>query len=78
MKNATCTVGTPEYALMRQAITQLGKRIEVPTGGGGFLTDSNTLDMQCGWEKFMNGLGDMRANQNLIYGLGLISQMNIF
>ena len=78
MKNATCTVGTPEYALMRQAITQLGKRIEVPTGGDGFLTDSNTLDMQCGWEKFMNGLGDMRANQNLIYGLGLISQMNIF
>lgn len=78
MKNATCTVGTPEYALMRQAITQLGKRIEVPTGGGGFITDSNVLDMQCGWEKFMNGLGDMRAHQNLIYGLGLISQMNIF
>lgn len=78
MKNATCTVGTPEYALMRQAITQLGKMIGVPTGGGGFITDSNTLDMQCGWEKFMNGLGDIRANQNLVYGLGLISQMNIF
>lgn len=78
MKNATCTVGTPEYALMRQAVTQLGKMIEVPTGGGGFITDSNTLDMQCGWEKFMNGLGDISAKQNLVYGLGLISQMNIF
>ncbi len=59
-------MGTPEYALMRQAITQLGKKgIEVPTGGGGFLTDSNTLDMQCGWEKFMNGLGRYESKSEL-------------
>lgn len=78
MKYAACTVGTPEYALMRAAITQLGKMCNVPTGGGGFLTDSNTIDAQYGWEKFMTGLATMQAKQNTIWGLGMISQMNIF
>lgn len=78
MRYSTCTVATPEYALMRAAITQLGKMANVPSGGGGFLTDSNTIDCQSGWEKFMTGLATMQAKQNTIWGLGMISQMNLF
>jgi trimethylamine--corrinoid protein Co-methyltransferase len=78
MRNAICTVGTPEFALMRAAITQLGRMNNVPTGGGGFLTDSNTIDVQYGWEKFMTGLATMQARMHTIWGLGMVSQMNLF
>ena len=78
MKTVTCTVGTPEYALMRAAITQLCKLVEVPAGGGGFLTDSNTIDAQYGWEKFMTGICGLQAKQNQTHGLGMLSQLNVF
>ena len=78
MKQATCTVGTPEFALMRAGITQLGRMVNVPTGGGGFLTDASTIDAQCGWEKFMTGLACMQAKQHTIWGLGMLSAMNVF
>ena len=78
MKYVACTVGTPEYGLMRAAITQLCKRINVPSGGGGFLTDSNTIDAQSGWEKFMTGMCALQAKQNQTHGLGMLSQLNIF
>lgn len=78
MKYVACTVGTPEYGLMRAAITQLCKRVQIPSGGGGFLTDSNTIDAQCGWEKFMTGLCALQAKQNQTHGLGMLSQLNVF
>ena len=78
MKQATCTVGTPEYALMRAAFTQLGRMNNIPSGGGGFLADSNTIDAQYGWEKFMTGLATMQAKQNVTLGLGMLSQLNVF
>ena len=78
MKYVACTVGTPEYGLMRAAITQLCKQVNVPSGGGGFLTDSNTIDAQCGWEKFMTGLCALQAKQNQTHGLGMLSQLNVF
>ena len=78
MKYVACTVGTPEYGLMRAAIPQLCKLVGIPSGGGGFLTDSNTIDVQCGWEKFMTGLCALQARQNQTHGLGMISQLNVF
>lgn len=78
MKYVACTVGTPEYGLMRAAITQLCKRVDIPSGGGGFLTDSNTIDAQCGWEKFMTGMCALQARQNQTHGLGMLSQLNVF
>lgn len=78
MRTVTCTVGTPEYALMRAAITQLCKLAEVPAGGGGFLTDANTIDAQYGWEKFMTGIAGLQAGQNQTHGLGMLSQLNVF
>lgn len=78
MKTVTCTVGTPEYGLMRAAITQLCKLSEIPAGGGGFLTDSNTIDAQYGWEKFMTGICGLQAKQNQTHGLGMLSQLNVF
>ncbi|MGN0658573.1 MAG: trimethylamine methyltransferase family protein [Emergencia sp.] len=78
MKYVACTVGTPEYGLMRAAITQLCKRVDIPSGGGGFLTDANTIDAQCGWEKFMTGICALQAKQNQTHGLGMLSQLNVF
>ena len=78
MKYVACTVGTPEYGLMKAAISQLCKSAGVPSGGGGFLTDSNTIDTQCGWEKFMTGMCALQAKQNQTHGLGMLSQLNVF
>ncbi len=78
MKYVACTVGTPEYGLMRAAIPQLCKLVDIPSGGGGFLTDSNTIDVQCGWEKFMTGMCALQARQNQTHGLGMLSQLNVF
>lgn len=77
MKYVACTVGTPEYGLMKAAISQLCKSVGVPSGGG-FLTDSNTIDAQCGWEKFMTGMCALQAKQNQTHGLGMLSQLNVF
>lgn len=78
MKYAACTVGTPEFGLMRAAFAQLGELVGVPSGGGGFLTDSNTIDAQSGWEKLGTGLCALQAGMHQTNGVGMLSQLNVF
>lgn len=77
MKYSTCTVATPEFALMRIAISQLAKFYHLPSAGGALLADSNTIDAQYGWEKFMTAFLPSTAGLNIIFGMGLLSQMNV-
>lgn len=78
MRHAACTVGTPEYGLMRAAFAQLADMVKVPSGGGGFLTDSNMIDVQCGWEKPGTGLAALQAGTHQTNGVGMLSQLNVF
>lgn len=71
------TVATPEFALMRIAISQLAKFYHLPSAGGALLADSNTIDAQYGWEKFMTAFLPSIAGLNIIFGMGLLSQMNV-
>ena len=76
MKYGTCTVATPEFALMRLGISQLAKFYGLPSAGGALLADSNTIDAQYGWEKMMTALLPSMGGLNIIFGMGLLSQMN--
>lgn len=75
MKFGTCTVGTPEFAMMRAAMAQIINSYNLPCSGGGCLTDSNAVDSQHGWEKFMTAIMPELAGMNCIFGLGMISQL---
>jgi trimethylamine--corrinoid protein Co-methyltransferase len=77
MKFGTCTVGTPEFAMMRAAMAQIINSYDLPSGGGGCLTDSNTVDSQHGWEKFMTTIMPDMAGMNCVFGMGMISQLII-
>lgn len=78
MKYGTCTVGSPEYGLMRIAFTQLCQNVNVPSGAGGCLADSNDIDCQYGWEKFMTAFMPRYAGQSIIHGIGMLTQLNAF
>lgn len=77
MKYSTCTVATPEFALMRLAIAQLAKFYNLPSGGGALLSDSNTIDAQFGWEKMMTSFIPAMGGLNILFGMGLLSQMSV-
>lgn len=76
MKLGVCASSTPEYALFRASTSQLGKHYQLPTGGGGLNTESCTIDGQYGWEKFMTTLIPAMAGQDIILGMGILSQMS--
>ena len=77
MKFGTCTVATPEFALMRLAIAQLAEFYGLPSAGGALLSDSNTIDAQYGWEKMITAMLPSMGGLNIIFGMGLLSQMNL-
>ncbi|MBT3176041.1 MAG: hypothetical protein HOG03_00435 [Desulfobacula sp.] len=77
MKYSTCTVATPEFALMRLAIAQLARFYNLPSGGGALLSDSNTIDSQYGWEKLMTSFIPALGGLDILFGMGLLSQMNV-
>jgi trimethylamine--corrinoid protein Co-methyltransferase len=76
MKFGVCASSTPEYAIFRASTSQLGRHYNLPTGGGGLNTDSSAIDTQYGWEKFMTTLVPAMTGQNIILGMGILSQMN--
>ena len=76
MKFGVCASSTPEYALLRAATSQLGQFYHLPTGGGGLNADASTVDAQYGWEKLQTTLIPAMAGQDLILGMGMLSQMN--
>lgn len=77
MKHSTCTVATPEFALMRLAIAQLARFYNLPSGGGALLSDANTIDSQYGWEKLMTSFIPALGGLDILFGMGLLSQMNV-
>ncbi|MFV0363284.1 MAG: trimethylamine methyltransferase family protein [Suipraeoptans sp.] len=78
MKYAACTVGTPEYGLLKIASCQMANFYRIPIAGIAFCADSNDFDIQNGYEKFMTGFLPRQAGMNVEFGLGMYSQLNQF
>lgn len=75
-KFCNVSLGCPEFGLMRIATSQMAKFYNLPSGGGGTLTDSNALDTQLGYEKMMTTLLPALSRTNMILGMGIIGQEN--
>jgi len=76
MKSATVCHGGPEFGLLRMATTQMAKYYNLPSGGGGMLTDAKLLDAQYGFEKLSTTLLPALAGTNIILGMGLTADQD--
>jgi trimethylamine---corrinoid protein Co-methyltransferase len=76
MRSATVSHGGPEFPLLRMATTQMAKYYGLPSGGGGILADTKSIDVQLGMEKLGTGLLPALAETNMIVGMGLFADEN--
>jgi len=76
MKAATVSHGGPEFSLLRIGTTQMAKYYGLPSGGGGILADTKSVDIQLGIEKLGTGLLPALAETNMISGMGLFADEN--
>ena len=76
MKTGSVCVGAPEFGMLRVGTTQMAKFYNLPSGGGGTLTDSKWADAQMGAELLSTSLLPMLCGTNLIQGMGLLGGMN--
>lgn len=76
MKKAACSHGGPEFPLLRIGTTQMAKYYGLPSGGGGILADTKSIDVQLGMEKLGTGLLPALAETNMISGMGLFADEN--
>ncbi len=76
MKTAGPSHGGPEFGLFRCATTQLAGYYNIPSGGGGILTDSKIVDVQLGIEKLGTTLLPALGGTNMISGMGLLAEEN--
>jgi trimethylamine--corrinoid protein Co-methyltransferase len=56
--------------------TQMAKYYGLPSGGGGILADTKSIDVQLGMEKLGTGLLPALAETNMISGMGLFADEN--
>jgi trimethylamine--corrinoid protein Co-methyltransferase len=76
MKSATVSHGGPEFPLLRIGTTQMAKYYGLPSGGGGILADTKSIDVQLGMEKLGTGLLPALAETNMVVGMGLLADEN--
>ena len=76
MKSGNVSVGSPEFGMLRVATTQLARFYNLPSGGGGTLTDAKWVDAQMGAELLSTSLLPALSGTNLVQGMGLLGSMN--
>ena len=72
MKFANIASASPEFCLLRLGSAQLAQFYGLPSGGGGFMSDSEVPDAQAGYEKVMTGLSTALRRTNMVEGMGLL------
>ena len=77
MKTGNVVFGSPEFGLLHACIAQMGKMYDIPTGGGGILSDSKVLDAQDGYEKMLTGIIPALSGLNMVTGMGLTASESI-
>ena len=77
MKTGSVVFGSPEFGLLHACIAQMGRFYDIPTGGGGVLSDSKTVDAQNGYEKMLTGILPALSGLNMVTGMGLVGSESI-
>lgn len=76
MRNANVSVGCPEFGMLRIATSQMGRYYGLPVGGGGSVTDAQSIDAQFGVELCSTSLLPALAGTNMVQSMGLLGGMN--
>jgi trimethylamine---corrinoid protein Co-methyltransferase len=76
MASGSVAMGGPEFSLLRIATAEMARYYELPSRGGGMMTDSKAADAQMGMEKLMNCLMASLAGLNVVAGVGQTDFIN--
>ncbi len=73
LRGADLALGSPETAKMFNGTAQMARRYELPSRGGGALTDSLFPDAQAGYEAMLNVLSGVMGGFNfMLHSAGLL------
>lgn len=79
MRTGGLAIGSPELSLCLAAHTQLARKYNFPTRGGGALTDASTLDAQAGYESMLSLLTTINTGVDFIlHAAGILSSYLAF
>ena len=76
MKTGSVEMGGPEFSLLRIATAEMARYYQLPSRGGGLMTDSKAADEQMGAEKLLNCLMASLAGLNVVAGVGQTDFIN--
>jgi trimethylamine--corrinoid protein Co-methyltransferase len=79
LRTGSLAIGSPELSLMSAVSIQLATFYDIPSRGGGALTDSNSPDAQAGYESMFALLNAARSGSDFIlHSAGILSSFLAF
>ena len=69
-------MGGPEFSMQRVATAEMARYYNLPSRGGGMISDANAVDAQMGAEKMLNCLMPSLAGLNIANGIGMADSLN--
>jgi trimethylamine--corrinoid protein Co-methyltransferase len=79
MKTGALAIGSPELSICLAIHAQLARKYNLPSRGGGSLTDSSVLDAQAGYESMFSLLTTINSGIDFIlHSAGIISSYLAF
>ena len=76
MASGSVAMGGPEFSLLRVATAEMARYYDLPSRGGGLMTDAKAADAQMGMEKMLNCLMSSLAGLNVVAGVGQTDFIN--
>ncbi len=78
MATGSVTMGGPEFSLLRVATAEMAAYYNLPSRGGGLISDSKAGDAQMGAEKMLNCVLASLSGLTVLAGAGLVDFINTF
>ncbi|MCS7259932.1 MAG: trimethylamine methyltransferase family protein [Anaerolineae bacterium] len=76
MSSGQLAMGGPEFALQRIATAEMARYFNIPSRGGGLITDAKAVDAQLGVEKLLGCLLPSLAGLTVVAGFGMVDTLN--
>ncbi len=76
MSSGQLAMGGPEFSMQRVATAEMARYYNLPSRGGGMISDAKAVDAQMGAEKMLNCLMPSLAGLNIANGIGMADSLN--
>jgi len=76
MASGRLAMGGPEFAMQRVATAEMACYFNIPSRGGGLITDAKAADAQLGVEKLLGCLLPSLAGLTVVAGFGMVDSLN--